>query len=105
MVNCKRGGLPLLLILLGEEEAHSRWIWEEGLSHIKAWGIHRSKTRGLYLFKFSLGNLSLRLIRSTQCKKVKTVLWNRRKREEEEEEINQLILYRGKLALKNRNLG
>lgn len=103
MVNCKRGGLPLLLILLGE--AHSRWIWEEGLSHIKAWSIHRSKTRGLYLFKFSLGNLSLRLIRGTQCEKVKTVLWNRRKREEEEEEINQLILYRGKLVLKNRNLG
>lgn len=33
------------------------------------------------------------------------MLWNRRKQEEEEEEINQLILYRGKLALKNRNLG
>jgi len=73
MVNCKRGGLPLLLIPLGEEEAHSRQILEEGLSHIKAWDIHRGRTQGLYLFKFSLGNLSLRLIRGIQCKNVKTV--------------------------------
>lgn len=46
---------------------------EEGLSHIEAWDIHRGKARGLYLFKFSLGNLSLRLIRGTQCENVKTV--------------------------------
>ena len=38
-------------------------------------------------------------------KRENCMLWNRRKQEEEEEEINQLILYGGKLALKNRNLG